>query len=129
MIKNWGIDKNIPFKDGVLGSSPSWVTKRRIFSDSPFLFFQLRNTYVIYSVYILFSEKTNQFYIGYTNDIERRLSEDNIRKGKFNDRGIPWKLVYTEKFQEKTVAHKRETEIKAKKFRSYIIDLINNAQR
>ncbi|MDA3880621.1 MAG: GIY-YIG nuclease family protein [Prolixibacteraceae bacterium] len=44
----------------------------------------------MYTVYILYSEKIDQYYTGYTNNIDRRLSEHNRRKGKYTDRGIPW---------------------------------------
>ena len=80
----------------------------------------------MYSVYILFSKKLNRYYVGYTNNIERRLSEHNRKKGKYTDAGIPWKLVYTEKFENKIDATKRENFIKLKKSRKYIESLIAN---
>ena len=45
-----------------------------------------------YTVYILYSVLIDKFYVGYTNNIERRLKEHNRRKGKYTDRGIPWVL-------------------------------------
>ncbi|HPT22655.1 MAG TPA: GIY-YIG nuclease family protein [Bacteroidales bacterium] len=39
----------------------------------------------MYTLYILYSESFDRFYVGYTNDIERRLSEHNRKKGKFTD--------------------------------------------
>ena len=55
----------------------------------------------MFIVYILYSEKVNRYYVGYTNDIDRRIGEHNRRKGKFTDRGIPWTIVYTEEYPEK----------------------------
>ena len=55
----------------------------------------------MYVLYILYSERLDHYYVGYTNDIERRLSEHNRRKGKYTDRGIPWELVYTEEYELK----------------------------
>ena len=46
----------------------------------------------MYTLYILFSKSLNKFYVGYTNDLNRRLSEHNRVKGKFTDSGIPWEL-------------------------------------
>ncbi len=76
-----------------------------------------------YCVYILYSSSLNKYYVGYTNDINRRLSEHNRIKGKFTDKGIPWKLVYTENYSDKISAEKREKEIKSKKSRKYIESL------
>ena len=39
--------------------------------------------------------------------------------------GIPWKIVYKEKYNTKSEAMKREYEIKRKKSRKYIESLIN----
>jgi putative endonuclease len=72
----------------------------------------------MFSVYILHSAKIDRFYVGYTNDIVRRLSEHNRSKGKFTDRGIPWRLVYSEIFESKDEATKREAFIKAQIKRS-----------
>ena len=62
----------------------------------------------MFTVYILYSEKVDQYYVGYTNDLERRISEHNRRKGKFTDRGIPWNIVYTEEYLNKEDAQNRE---------------------
>ena len=78
----------------------------------------------MYTTYILYSEKIDHYYTGYTNDIARRLLEHNRKKGKYTDRGIPWKLVYSEEYEKKEDAQHRETEIKSHKSRQYIIDLI-----
>jgi len=59
-------------------------------------------------------------YIGYTNDIRRRIEEHNKQKGKFTDKGIPWKILHTENFESAQLAHQRELEIKGKKSRKYI---------
>jgi putative endonuclease len=49
--------------------------------------------------------------------------------GKYTKRGIPWELVYCEKFKTKTEALKREREIKRKKSRKYIEGLIHAGGR
>ena len=78
----------------------------------------------MYTVYVLYSPRINRYYIGYTNDLERRLSEHNRRKGKFTDRGIPWELKHTEIYSSKSEAHAREQFIKGQKSRTFIEDLI-----
>ena len=74
-----------------------------------------------YYVYILYSSSIDKYYVGHT--INRRLSEHNRIKGKFTDKGIPWKLVYTVEYLDKISAENREKEIKAKKSRKYIESL------
>jgi putative endonuclease len=79
----------------------------------------------MFTLYILNSEKLNRFYVGYTNDLPRRLSEHNRIKGKYTDIGIPWKIVYTEQYDSRIEAKARERFIKSKKSKQFIIDLIN----
>jgi putative endonuclease len=47
---------------------------------------------VMYFVYILYSEKLNKYYKGYTNNIEERLIRHNKGYEMFTSRGVPWKL-------------------------------------
>ncbi|MGE5418870.1 MAG: GIY-YIG nuclease family protein [Chloroflexota bacterium] len=78
----------------------------------------------MYKVYILYSEKLNRYYVGYTNDFERRITEHNRIKGKYTDTGIPWILVYSEEHIDKKAAMEREKFIKSRKSKQFIIDLI-----
>ena len=76
-------------------------------------------------VYILYSAKLDRYYVGSTNDVNRRLSEHNRKKGKYTDNGIPWVLCYTEEYSSRAEAYRRETEIKGKKSREYIESLLS----
>jgi len=78
----------------------------------------------MFTLYVLYSESFDRFYVGYTSDLVRRLSEHNRKKGKFRDAGIPWKLVYSETFNTKKQAMDRERFIKAQKSKKFIISLI-----
>jgi putative endonuclease len=75
-------------------------------------------------VYIIYSQKLDRYYTGYTDDIHWRLERHNQGWGKFTKAGVPWKLVYHEEFLHKAEAIKREKEIKRKKSKSYIEKLI-----
>ncbi|HKJ45374.1 MAG TPA: GIY-YIG nuclease family protein [Balneolales bacterium] len=79
-------------------------------------------------LYILYSSKRDTFYIGSTNDLQRRLNEHNNHHTPSTRGGEPWELVYQEDFENKSDARKRERAIKAKKSRSYIEYLINSAR-
>ena len=51
-------------------------------------------------------------YVGYTNDIKKRLSLHNKGKGAKFTRGRKWKLIYKEKLSSKNKAISREYYIK-----------------
>ena len=78
----------------------------------------------MYALYILHNKSLDRFYVGYTNDLTRRLTEHNRIKGKFTDTGIPWVLVHTESFIMKKDAMAREKFIKSKKSKKFIIELV-----
>ena len=80
----------------------------------------------MYIVYILYSSSIDKYYVGYTNDIGRRLSEHNRQKGKYTDGGIPWCLVHQEEYKSKSEAMNREKTIKSKKSRQYILSILSN---
>jgi putative endonuclease len=80
---------------------------------------------VVWKVYILYSEKIDRYYTGITDDLPWRLERHNQGWGRYTKRGIPWKVVYTEEFENKSAALKREHEIKSKKRISYIESLVN----
>jgi len=47
---------------------------------------------MMFCVYILHSQKLNRFYIGTTDDFEKRLAEHNsaINPDAFTTKGVPW---------------------------------------
>ena len=62
--------------------------------------------------YILQSETTGRFYVGSTNDLDRRLSEHARNHTPSTRNRSPWKLVYQEAFPSLPEARRRESEIK-----------------
>ncbi|HCQ28716.1 MAG TPA: excinuclease ABC subunit C [Flavobacteriales bacterium] len=76
-------------------------------------------------VYILFSKKIDKFYIGHTGDnILERLRKHNSNHKGFTGKSDDWKIVYTEEFDTKEEAYKRERQIKSWKSRKQILKLI-----
>ncbi|MEK7087395.1 MAG: GIY-YIG nuclease family protein [Patescibacteria group bacterium] len=65
-----------------------------------------------YFVYILKSQKTKRFYIGYTTNLEIRLKEHNVGMTRSTKPFRPWKIIYFEKFLDKNKAFKREWHLK-----------------
>jgi putative endonuclease len=62
----------------------------------------------MFYAYILQSEKTNTFYYGHISDLEERMGRHNRGKVRYTKSRIPWKLVYSEPFNTKSEAYKRE---------------------
>ncbi len=74
----------------------------------------------MFTVYILLSEKDNNRYIGFTDNIERRLTEHNLGKVKSTKNRQPLKLIYTEKYENKSDAMKREKYFKTHPGRNFL---------
>jgi putative endonuclease len=56
--------------------------------------------------------KRSVTYVGYTKDLENRISLHNSGKGAKFTRGRKWKVIYKEKFLSKNKAISREYYIK-----------------
>ena len=69
----------------------------------------------MYYVYILQSLVINRFYIGVTSDREERLVGHNSGGTKSTKPYKPWRVVYNEKFIDKSEAYKREFYLKSAK--------------
>ena len=68
-----------------------------------------------YSVYLIVSNLKNNkkiSYVGYTNNLKKRLNLHNSGKGAKFTRGKKWKLVYYEKYDTKSTAMKNEYKFK-----------------
>jgi putative endonuclease len=78
----------------------------------------------MYCVYILQSEKNGRFYIGHTNNLERRLQQHNAGQVKATAYMRPWRAVYTEPFDDGRLARKREWWLKAQKSRRFLEELV-----
>ena len=85
-----------------------------------------------YYLYILQSQTTGRFYIGHTNDLERRLSQHNDQryKGSQTTKRFhgPWEIVHSESFISRSEAMLREKEIKSWKSRKKIAQLVESRQ-
>ncbi len=62
-----------------------------------------------YRVYILYSLTAEKSYVGYTNDIGRRIREHNQDlQRSFTSRFRPWAVIHTEEYATKHEAMIRE---------------------
>ena len=78
----------------------------------------------LFFVYIIYSADKDKYYIGQSENLEKRLAEHILRK---NLGAKDWQIKYFETFETRSDAVKRELEIKRKKRKSYIEALINNS--
>ena len=65
-------------------------------------------------VYVLGSRAKSRHltYVGWTNDVPRRLRQHNAGKGARTTRGRLWVLLHMEKFRDKRAAMSREWHLK-----------------
>ncbi len=68
----------------------------------------------MYFVYLLVSKNKNRTisYVGYTNNINKRLKLHNNSKGAKFTRGRKWKVAYLKKYDTKIFAMKEEYKLK-----------------
>ena len=77
-----------------------------------------------FHVYIIQSKKDESYYVGSTGDLEERVRRHNQGRSKYTRSKCPWELVYYEEYGDRSSAVKREKEIKRKKRKGYIVELI-----
>ena len=68
-------------------------------------------TYMIKSI----SPGTKKTYVGYTNNLEKRLEKHNLNKGAKSTKGYKWLLIYSKKFKSKNEAMSFEYKLKNNK--------------
>ena len=81
---------------------------------------------MVYFVYLIKTTKgyLNKSYVGYTNNILKRLVKHNTNLGAKSTKGYKWELVYKKKFYSKNKA--LSFEYKLKKDRNERSKLIND---
>jgi len=79
----------------------------------------------MFYVYVLYSKTYVKIYIGSTSDLNTRfLSHNKLAKKGYTVRYRPWAILYTEQYQTKTEALRREKQLKSAKGREFIWQLI-----
>ena len=70
---------------------------------------------MFYYVYILRSLKDKRFYIGFTDDLKKRVAEHNKNKNLSTKNRGPWRLIFYEAYLNKYDALRREKYLKSTK--------------
>ena len=77
-----------------------------------------------FSVYILYSQSLDKFYIGYTSDFSARFDFHNsLQNNIWTKNGKPWAVHLLIEKLGKSQALKIEKHLKNMKSRNYLIDL------
>lgn len=66
----------------------------------------------MYYVYLLVSIKSGKLYIGYTNNLKRRMNEHNTNKSFTTKNKGRWIIAYCEAYMSKKDAKTREYRLK-----------------
>jgi len=66
----------------------------------------------MYYVYLIQSRINGQFYIGYTDNLRRRIDEHNTGKSLATKAYVPYELIYYEAYKAKEDAMARERALK-----------------
>ena len=78
----------------------------------------------MYTVYIIYSDKIDKYYIGFSSDVSDRIKKYNRKSKGFSSLGRPWVILYTESFENKRDAMVREKQLKNWKNRDRLEALI-----
>jgi putative endonuclease len=80
----------------------------------------------MFCTYVLKSIKNDKFYIGHTQNIEKRLQEHNNNESKSTKNKGPWVLIYTKEFSTRSEAMRFEISLKKIKNKGYLLKQIKN---
>jgi putative endonuclease len=78
----------------------------------------------MYWIYVLKAEKYNKSYVGYTDNVSRRLEQHNHGQSNFSKRFLPWKLIHSESFETQVEALTREKFLKSRSGRIFLKEVI-----
>jgi putative endonuclease len=73
-------------------------------------------------VYILWSEQLQKYYVGSTNDLDKRLTQHNAGHSKFTSTGAPWLFIWSSNCLDRTHAFNLEHKIKKRGIKRYLED-------
>ncbi len=82
-----------------------------------------------WSIYVLFSEKWNQTYVGCASDVSARLVWHNAGRVRSTRHGRPWRVIYQESLGGYREARQREKYLKSSAGRKTLRLLIGDSIR
>ena len=79
----------------------------------------------MHNLYILYSEKIDQYYSGQSKNVKSRFRKHNKGHSAATKKGVPWDLAKTIEFETKKKAIQAENWLKRMKSRKVIEQVIN----
>ena len=79
---------------------------------------------MVYYVYLIktLDGFNNKSYVGYTNNLSKRINKHNNNLGAKSTKGYKWEIIFKKKFQDKRKAMSYEYKLKKdRKKRSFIL--------
>lgn len=75
---------------------------------------------MMYWIYVIRNPE-GKIYIGQTGNLVKRLADHNLGKTRYTTYiGGPWELIYKEPYETRSLAMKREKELKTGKGREFL---------
>ncbi|OGZ47313.1 MAG: excinuclease ABC subunit C [Candidatus Ryanbacteria bacterium RIFCSPHIGHO2_02_FULL_45_17b] len=71
-------------------------------------------------VYVIQSEKNEDWYTGYTNNLRKRFNQHNTGKSTWTKERGPWKIIYYEACLDEEDARSRENYLKTGMGKRYL---------
>ena len=81
---------------------------------------------IFYFTYILESQLDGRFYIGQTQNLEKRVKHHNKGYSKYTKKFRPWRLIWYIAFDSRKEAYQTEQRIKKLKSRKRLLDYIDH---
>ena len=76
----------------------------------------------MYYTYVLYSQRFNKIYVGFSGDLQNRLLAHNDPQNTgWTAQYQPWKIFYSEEYTTKSEALIREKQLKTSRGRAFIL--------
>ncbi len=82
----------------------------------------------MYCIYVLSSSVAKKSYVGFTNNLSRRIKEHNSGKHAYTKRHMPWDIIHTEEYDSIDLATKREKYLKSAVGRKYLKEIFDKIE-
>ena len=96
------------------GSNPVFSTKLTVWAF-----------FMPFYIYIVYSPSLDRYYVGHTEDLDNRIFRHTNSGSKSTKKANDWQLKHKEVYNSRSEAMARELQIKKKKSRKYIEELIS----
>jgi len=76
-----------------------------------------------FHTYIIISQSSDKIYIGHTDNLKKRLTEHNTPGNiAYTSKAGPWKLIFSQQFENRSGAMHMENYLKRLKNKKYILE-------